>query len=703
MMRNNRKIYLFAIAIIMIVPSVLTGTVISVRAAQQPVDENPLHDYEDTMLMFVGEDVERLSIASRRQERVWDAPAIADVITRKKIRELGAQTLADVLETVPGFYMAPMEWGTRPYLRGIPDSVLFLYDTVPVFSEISKSIHQLDHELSLAPIKRIEIVKGPGSVLWGPDAFAGIVNVVPMTGEDMDGIETGLVYGSPGRHTGFFTNMGYANDTYDAFFSVSGHSGEEDDTRCNLVNFWGENDMPVNPEKRFGEEMPGESNYLEAFGRVELGDWLIVSGRISDNDRPYAMTNVEDGVTWKERRSTPADWIRMEAKTALDRKSILRFTGLASWLRPEYEIVGRNFKKKEHTLYGEALYDRTFFNDNSNFTGGFSYRKKWVRGAPVWDSYLPEYLGSDNPFLLPAISEENYDAALLGFFGQYTHKVGPLDMIAGVRYDEHSDYRDHVSYNVGLVWNPSPSWVYKLLYGTAYRTPFAAQLLQSDQFAGIEPDLEKVKNLGIQVSWEPDPRVELSLYGFYSRIDNHVFEDIYAGLSQPNHQDIRGIEIEGSLRLPKNIELSANLTLLENNGPDETYKYLDYIFIDPEDGTETRFYNDLVYPYDTGPDTLCNIMGVWRPDKRITTLVHLGYTASQKLIYRRDDSFVVDSGSEAHWILNANTIFKDVFWQGFDVTVSLKNLADRKYRTAGTYHYIDGKPFSAEIVFTKRW
>jgi hypothetical protein len=104
----------------------------------------------DTLLMFVGEDLDVLSIASRRQESAWQAPAVARVITREEITERGIRTLSHALEMEPGFYMAKKEWGTQPYLRGIPNSVLFLYDTVPTGSDISKSLHPLDHELSLA-------------------------------------------------------------------------------------------------------------------------------------------------------------------------------------------------------------------------------------------------------------------------------------------------------------------------------------------------------------------------------------------------------------------------------------------------------------------------------------------------------------------------------------------------------------------------
>ena len=178
------------------------------------------------MLMFVGEDLNVLSIASRREESARQAPAVANVITRQMLETNGAYTLSQALAQMPGFYMGQKEWGTQPYLRGIPDSVLLLHDTVPLSSDMTKSVHPLDDDLSLAGIKRIEIIRGPGSVLWGADAYAGIVNMVPLTGKDVNGVETGVHYGDPGSQSGFYINTGHDGGKWDAFLSVSGREAD---------------------------------------------------------------------------------------------------------------------------------------------------------------------------------------------------------------------------------------------------------------------------------------------------------------------------------------------------------------------------------------------------------------------------------------------------------------------------------------------
>jgi outer membrane receptor for ferrienterochelin and colicin len=141
----------------------------------------------DTSLLFVGEDLSVLTIASRRAEPIEKAPAVAEIITKEDLDRSGVRTLGEALSMLPGFYMSSKEWGTQPYLRGVSNSILFLYDSVPLTSDNTKTINPLDEELSLYHIERIEVIRGPGSVLWGPDAFAGIVNIVPRQGRDVDG------------------------------------------------------------------------------------------------------------------------------------------------------------------------------------------------------------------------------------------------------------------------------------------------------------------------------------------------------------------------------------------------------------------------------------------------------------------------------------------------------------------------------------
>ena len=659
-----------------------------------PASAGVTKETNDTLLMFVGEDLDVLSIASRRQESAWQAPAVAHVITREEITERGIQTLSHALEMEPGFYMAKKEWGTQPYLRGIPDSVLFLYDTVPTGSDISKTLHPIDNELSLAPIKRIEILRGPGSVLWGPDAFAGIVNLVPMTGKDLEGAETGVLYGTPGNQRAFYANVGHDAGLWDAFFSVSGRKGDENDSSYNVVRFWKDEETAVASEERYGKQSPEDSRYLNVSGRFSYGDWLTLSGLFSDYRKNYVMTWSAKDLSWRESRSAPFGLIKLEAKKNLDRSSALRFTGSYTSLNPEYEIIDKTLKQKERTTYGEIIYDRSFLSGKGLFTGGLSYRNKEIDNAPIWQGNLLDFLGPGNEKSVPLLSEKDYNAGLWSVFGQYNQKIGNVDLSVGLRNDAHNDYGNHLSYNVGAVWSPEPQWMMKLLYGVAYRTPFARQLLDEGK-----PDTEEIKTLNLQVAWKLSQQAGLSVCGFISRIEKHIMEDPYAGLSLPNQQNIKGMEIEGRFSPLKSLDLSANLTLLDNDGPSETYHWNDYSFVRP-DGTVVKHFTDLTYPYDSGAHTLFNLTGTWRPIERVTAFLRLGYFSSRDLIFPRSAEIRSVPGV---WLLDMSTTIRDIGIPGLDLELSIRNLLDEDYETPGTYGLIQGDPATVWVGLRKRW
>ena len=652
-------------------------------------------DCADTMLMFVGEDVEVLSIASRREESASQAPAVADVITREMLNINGAFTLAQALDMTPGFFMAQKEWGTQPYLRGIPDSVLFLYDTVPMLSDTTKSIHPLDEELSLASVKRIEIIRGPGSVLWGADAFAGIVNVVPMTGKDFCGVETGVWAGVPDEPKGFHLNAGHDAGIWDGFLSIAGRELAPDDRRADIIRFWGDNNgAPVDPADRYGTLHPDRPQYLEITGNASIRDWLSVSGRFSEYSRPYSISDQDRDLVWRESRDTPVNFVKLEGRRDINPHSALRYAGYYSTIDSSYEVIDIEFSPQEQTAYGELLYDHDFLAGRGLFTGGVSFRRKQVDNAPIWDSYLPDFLGPDNESFLPGITETDYDTRLWSFFGQYTHKLGPLDLCLGLRQDEHDTYHDRLSYHAGVVWSAADNWTVKTIYGTAYRTPFARQLLEE-----AEPELEKVTTLNTTVAWSPTDKVALMLGGFVNRIDDHIMEDPYAGLSNRNHQTIKGIEASGRISPFDSLELGINLTVLGNTGPDETYRYNDYSFIRP-DGTVVDHFVDLQYPFDTGPETLMNLTANWQPADRFSLFTRLRYFSEQELIYPRNEARVSVSDQ---WLLDLSCTVEDVVFEQTDVTLSLRNAADSSYEIPGTYSTIEGAPLAFQIRIRRRW
>jgi outer membrane cobalamin receptor len=646
----------------------------------------------DTLLMFVGEDLEVLSIASRRQEAAWSAPAVAHVITRKDMEDKNAQTVSQSLAGTPGFHFNETEKGSMTYLRGIPDSALFLFDTVPMGSGVIKSEKMIDYETSLASVKRIEVIRGAGSVLWGSDAFAGVVNVVPKTGRDLQGFETGLI-GSTRNYPGeAFLNYGAAGTDWTGFLSVSGRKDNSHDDPLNVVKFWHDGITPEPLETRYGTGEADDSQYVTFYGNAAYDDWLTLSMKISDSRNAYAVSDWHGQYFWEEQTNNTAQMYKMEMSRNLSPDSDIRFTGYYTRLAQDYSLVDRTFDREESSLFGEMIYDRSLFVSHGLLTLGASWRRDRYERIPVWDSFFPDMIQRANEFFLPRVNTIDFNNDLGTLFAQYRHEFNNVEVWTGFRYDDHDRYEDRPSFNAGLAWHPG-SYMLKLLYGTGYRTPFARQLKED-----LNHKLEKISTLNAQLSWK-NQTTQASATAFVNEIDNHVIEDRYAGagLSMPNRQTIYGLELELGHQLTERFHLGGNLTFLNNSGPREHYFYNDYTYTDP-DGNLVKNYLDLEHDYDLGPDILGNLTAGWQMTDHVSLVSELRYFAGQALYFPIED---VATSCDDGWVMDMHLHVKNRF--PFDLSVFVLNVFDHDHTIPGVYSVTDSEGMAAGAVIRMNW
>lgn len=157
-----------------------------------------IKDEETTRLDLSFDRVDEVVAASRRSERVSDAPSSVTIIPREELSLFAYPTLAEALRGVQGIY----QWNDRAYpslgVRGIGrlgsygNRVLVLNDDHPTNDNwVGSSYVSFDGRTDLADVERIEIVRGPGSVLFGTNAIAGVVNVVSRDVGDKSQTELG--------------------------------------------------------------------------------------------------------------------------------------------------------------------------------------------------------------------------------------------------------------------------------------------------------------------------------------------------------------------------------------------------------------------------------------------------------------------------------------------------------------------------------
>jgi outer membrane receptor protein involved in Fe transport len=137
--------------------------------------------------------------AAKGVTTVQEAPAIVTVITADEIRDRQFQDLAQLIETVPGWQRASTFHSTFPasLVRGQVQAVQFLHDGVSLFDPFI-NVPAVSRVQPMELVKRVEMITGPGGVLWGSNSLLGILNVITKDAEDVDGVEVGAQVGDGG-------------------------------------------------------------------------------------------------------------------------------------------------------------------------------------------------------------------------------------------------------------------------------------------------------------------------------------------------------------------------------------------------------------------------------------------------------------------------------------------------------------------------
>lgn len=145
-----------------------------------------------------------ISIATGNSTPLDRAPAAATVISASEIQAMGARNLNEALETVPGLHVALSSlsrldsvYSIRGIHTGFNPQVLLMMNGVPVQYSAQGGRPTL-FRLPVNSIDRIEVIRGPGSAIYGADAFSGVINVITKDASAIDATRIGGVTGSFG-------------------------------------------------------------------------------------------------------------------------------------------------------------------------------------------------------------------------------------------------------------------------------------------------------------------------------------------------------------------------------------------------------------------------------------------------------------------------------------------------------------------------
>jgi outer membrane receptor protein involved in Fe transport len=191
--------------------------------------------------------------AARGVTTVQEAPLIVTVINEEEIRARGFQDFEQILDTVPGW----MRTGgihsqfPSPLSRGTVQAVLFMHNGVSLFDPLT-NVPAIWRVQPLETIKHVEMITGPGGVLWGANSYMGILNIITKEAEDVDGVEVGgMLGGGPGDRNAArayaMVGMPRLGDGWKLFLHGSFETYQGPTARLPNLNFAGPLPLPNGP------------------------------------------------------------------------------------------------------------------------------------------------------------------------------------------------------------------------------------------------------------------------------------------------------------------------------------------------------------------------------------------------------------------------------------------------------------------------
>lgn len=554
-------------------------------------------------------------------ELISEAPAVASVITAEQIRAMGASHLGEVLEMVPGLHIVPSQ--VKPLdpifsLRGVHsqanNQVLTLLDGLPV-NHLLTGGPLFVFRMPVANIARVEVIRGPGSAVYGADAFAGVVNIITKTAADIDGSEVGFRLGSfdtaqiwavhSRRFKGWDIAFGFE------WQQSAGDSGRrvERDLQSQLDDALGTSASLAPGSLQTGFEI------LDAHLTMQRNDWTVRLWSWLENDREVGagaaqsldpegkidsthllvdidyQTQVSD--LWKV--GSRVSFLYLDQRQDGNLRLFPRGTVLP--IGADGNVNFDNFEQfvlfPDGFIGNPADYDRTLsFDTFAVYQGrgkhrwrlGAGFDTHWLDTAetlnfgpgvidgsqPVVDGTLTDI--TDSPFIF--VSDQERDEWYVSLQDRW--EISPRwELTAGLRFDRYSDFGSTLNPRFALIHKPAPGGdperpqlITKLLYGTAFRAPSFVELFLENnpvQLGNPNLDPETIEVLELVFDYRPTPdiRTAFSLFGYeIDDLIDLVPDPDRASITYRNakQQEGYGFEIETAWQVTRHCNLQGNIS-----------------------------------------------------------------------------------------------------------------------------------------------
>jgi vitamin B12 transporter len=455
--------------------------------------------------------------------------ATVDILDAKDLQQVGGDTLANSLDTVPGVTVTSnggLGKQTNLSIRGLPDRYVGVrINGIDVTDPASTQTQFSWGSLTTAGINRVEVLKGSQSALYGSEAIAGVVNITTARPEEIGTTYSfGVEVGSFNTRRGDF-NIATKTERGDLSFTLSqirtdGFSAaDENDGNTEADGFDGVTALlsagyELTETIRVGVDLIylNEETNIDAFG-----------GPGGDADRPF----------FTDRRGA----------------------------RAYAEIDGGAIQHTIETSYFETerLDPDTPFG--SPFFEGIRREARYLGLAELGASTLAFGAEYSEEEALFSNGRATYD--IFSVFGEVQYAAtSDLDLSAAVRVDDHSEFGTETTGRLAAAWRPAAGTVVRGVLATGFRAPSLNELFGPFNFGNPNPDLQpetsRSAELGIEHSYSTGATVQAT--AFYTEIDNLITYPVDGYEQTPGTSTTQGIELSGRLPLGDRVTAFGSYT-----------------------------------------------------------------------------------------------------------------------------------------------
>ncbi|MBF0397670.1 MAG: TonB-dependent receptor [Desulfobacterales bacterium] len=437
-----------------------------------------------------------VAIASKRQESFAVAPSIITVITRKDIENLNPKTFYNLLETIPGFTLHTRNLG-EPFLelRGIPyvhDQILIMIDNHPLNESIFGTGIYVAETIPLELIERIEVLRGPGSAIYGTNAAYAVINIITAN-EKQKNNETRFLakYGSDNTINGVAIRKEKKDN---GFLITSASILKTDGLNVNFTDrkgIKGKTFFKQEYDHLYLNYRQGNYGVLGLFGKENLGPFVGIAKTLNQKtDREYTTGALEGNANFKL-----TDKIDLVGKVYYD-----TFIYDCLWEYYPKEITPPNGQLTEaegqvHKV-GSELNFQMKLSEKESLTLGLVYdylELTSIKTANNTDN--PYQLKPTTPWVLPDHKKNFAIFVQSNYFA-----TDKLQLVLGLRYDYDSSYGNSLNPRTGFTYELSDSHNIKLLFGQAFRGPdfFDIGSGSPDQIKNQDLNPEIVRTLDLE-------------------------------------------------------------------------------------------------------------------------------------------------------------------------------------------------------------